>query len=83
MATGRVWVRSIENPTHEKNVVRLNLTPEPEPAGEIWHPNPSGFVNGFLSGFSGSFQVLSFFGFFRVCFRFWVFPVSGAPAGAK
>jgi hypothetical protein len=66
-----------------KNIVGLNLAPEPksEPTGEIWHSNPnpsgfwcsSGFVNEFLSEFFG------FFGFFlvslgfRVFFRFQVF----------
>jgi hypothetical protein len=57
MVMGRVWVRSTENTTHEKNIVRLNLTPKPALTSEIWYPNPSGAVNGhFLSGFDFFFR---------------------------
>jgi hypothetical protein len=33
-----------------KNIVELNLTPEPEHAGEIWHPNPNPLGFGLGSG---------------------------------
>jgi hypothetical protein len=33
-------------PDPRKNIVRLNLIPESELAGEIWHANPSGFGSG-------------------------------------
>jgi hypothetical protein len=59
-----------------KNVIGLNLTPEPAPTGEIWHlnPNSSGFINEFLLGVFGVFRFFSGFRFFGV---------SGAPAGEK
>jgi hypothetical protein len=59
MAMGRVD----RKPDPQKNIVRLNMTFEPAPTGEIWHPNlnPSGFGSG-----SGAHRVL------ERCF-FWVF----------
>jgi hypothetical protein len=65
MATGRVD----RKPDLRKNVVGLNLTPELEPNGfRVGFGCPSGFVNGFLSGFE-------FFGVFcRVSFEFRVHP---------
>jgi hypothetical protein len=55
------------------HVFWLNLTPEPEPVGKFWHPNPSsfgypsGFVNLFLSGF---FLLLLGFFMFLLGFEF-------------
>jgi hypothetical protein len=68
-----------------KNVVEMNLTPEPAPTGEIWHLNPSG-----LRSSSGGYRVVNVFllrlfqvyiGFFFVFWvfsgSFWIFLVSG------
>jgi hypothetical protein len=56
-------------PDPQKNIVRLNMTFEPAPTGEIWHPNlnPSGFGSG-----SGAHRVLERC-FFWVFFRFYFF----------
>jgi hypothetical protein len=64
MAMGRVD----RKPDPQKNIVRLNMTFEPAPTGEIWHPNlnPSGFGSG-----SGARRVLErcfFWGLFRFYF---------------
>jgi hypothetical protein len=84
---GQIRVGLTENPTHKKNVVGLNLTPQPKPVG-FWvgFGCSSGFLNVFLSG---GFRVS--IGFFRVScsfrgvFRFLsgVFWVLGAPAAEK
>jgi hypothetical protein len=65
-----------------KNVVGLNLTPESVLTGEIWHPNPnpSGFINIFLSRFSSDFYrgFSEFFRSFQIFFQ-----VLSAPTGEK
>jgi hypothetical protein len=72
MAMG--WVDRKSDP--QKNIIGLNLTPEPV---GFWveFGCPSGFINGFLSSFFISFRFFLFLSGFRF------FRVLGAPAGEK